>query len=92
MKHFNISKGEIVYCNMTIKHKGKKHELKKIVYKNVGKKFTKKHYLKPLGINECVDIIDIEILSRLGFENTSKEYTEVKKSNEKRNNITGAYE
>ena len=92
MKYFDINKGEIVYCNMTIKHKSKKYELKNIVYKNVGKKFTKKHYLKPLGINEDVEIIDIKILSRLGFENTTKDYTEVKKSNEKRNNITGAYE
>lgn len=87
-----VKKGEIVFCNMTIEYKGKNHLLKEIVYKNVGKKFTKKHYLKPLGINEDVKIIDIKILSRLGFENKGNEYTEVKKSNEKRNNITGAYE
>jgi hypothetical protein len=37
-------------------------------------------------------VIKIDVITSLGFENLSNEYTEVKQSNEKRNNITGAYE
>ena len=33
---------------------------------------------------------DVKIISRLGFENKSKGFTEVKGSYEKRNKITGA--
>jgi len=84
--------GEIVFCDLTINHKGKKHKIKNIVYKNDGKKFYNKKHLKNLKIKEPATIEDINIISRLGFENKSKEYTEVKGSDEKRNKITGAYE
>ena len=87
-----IKLGEIVYCDLTIEHKGNKHILKKVVYKNDGKLFYKRNHLEKLKIKEAVKVIDVNVISRLGFENKSKEYTEVKANNEKRNKITGAYE
>lgn len=83
---------EIVYCNMTIYYKNKYYKLKKVVYKNDGQLFYERKHLESLNIKEPVVISDIEIISRLGFENKAKGYTEVKRSEEKRNNITGAYE
>lgn len=87
-----VGLGEIVYCNMTIYYKNKYYKLKKIVYKNENKLFYKRKHLEPLNIKEPVVIYDIEIISRLGFENKATGYTEVKRSEEQRNNITGAYE
>jgi hypothetical protein len=87
-----IKLGEIVYCDLTIEHKGNKHILKKVVYKNNGKLFYKKSHLEKLNIKDSVKVIDVNVITRLGFENKSKEYTEVKANNEKRNKITGAYE
>lgn len=37
-------------------------------------------------------VLDIDVICSLGFENNASGYTELKKSEEKRNNITGAYE
>tara|TARA_R110001606_G_C15294251_1_gene641877 strand:- start:922 stop:1200 length:279 start_codon:yes stop_codon:yes gene_type:complete len=87
-----VELGEIVFCDLTIIHKGKKYKIKNIVYKNDGNLFCETKYLKKLKIKEPVNIEYINIISRLGFENKSKEYTEVKASDEKRNKITGAYE
>ena len=87
-----VQLGEIVYCDLTIIHKGVKYTLEGVVYKNDGNLFYKKSYLKKLNIKEPVEVVDIRVISRLGFENKSKAFTEVKKSDEKRNKITGAYE
>ena len=87
-----VELGEIVYCNLTVNYKGKKYELKEIVYKNDGCLFNKKYYLQKININEPVEIENIKIIKRLGFKNNTKKYTKVKASNEKRNNTTGAYE
>lgn len=87
-----VELGEIVFCDLTIIHKGTKHELKKVVYKNDGKLFYKRNYLQKLKIKEPVKVEDIKVISRLGFENKAKGFTEVKGSDEKRNKITGAYE
>lgn len=84
--------GEIVFCDLTIIHKGTKHKLEKVVYKNDGNLFYKRSYLDKLKIKEPVKVEDINIISRLGFENKSKGFTEVKGSDEIRNKITGAYE
>ncbi len=87
-----VELGEIVFCDLTILHKGVKYELNKIVYKNDGKLFYKRKYLEEFKIKEPVKIENIKVISRLGFENKSKGFTEVKGSDEKRNKITGAYE
>jgi hypothetical protein len=83
-----MERKEIFYCNLTLQDGKNTIELKKIVYKE------EEGYFKNvrLGIKEPLKVIKIDIITSLGFENLSNEYTEVKQSNEKRNNITGAYE
>ena len=88
----NIGIGEIVFCDLTIIHKGNKYLLEKVVYKNDGNLFYKRSYLEKLKIKEPVKVEDVKVISRLGFENKAKGFTEVKGSDEKRNKITGAYE
>lgn len=84
----NNEKKEIIYCNLTLK-KGKEIiYLKEVVYKHTDGFFKNSR----LGINQPLQVIKIEKIASLGFENNSKSFTEVKKSNEIRNKITGAYE
>ena len=87
-----VELGEIVFCDLIIIHKGKKHKLEKVVYKNDGNLFYKKTLLDKLKITEPVKVEDIKIISRLGFESKATGYTEVKGSDETRNKITGTYE
>lgn len=87
-----VELGEIVFCDLTIIHKGIKHKLEEVVYKNDGNLFYKRSHLEKLKIKEPVKVEDIKVISRLGFENKSKGFTEVKGSDETRNKITGAYE
>ena len=87
-----IKKGEIVYCNLKFRYKKKEYELKDVVYKQENGFFYNRRLMQPLKIDDEVRVYDIEILARLGFENKNLGYTEVKKSNEQRNKITGAYE
>lgn len=75
-----IEKGEIVFCNLTVIKKGKEEKENNIVYKQVD------------GLYKGNKVVDIEIISRLGFENKSKGYDIGIKNDEERNNITGAYE
>lgn len=85
--------GEIVYCDLIVRHKGKNVKIKKVVYKNDGNKFFyNRRNLEILKIKEPVLIKEVKIISRLGYENNATGYTEVKRSEEQRNNITGAYE
>ena len=57
------------------------------VYKRDIKKINPK---KPI---ECdVTVIDLKIHAKTGFKNKSKHYTEVKRNEQIRNKITGAYE
>jgi hypothetical protein len=84
----SIEIDEIVYCNITIEteiQKGKKTEtikktLEEVVYKEVD------------GLYRGNKVLDIKVLARLGFANKNLGYTEVKKSEETRNKITGAYD
>lgn len=87
-----IGLNEIVFCNLKIIYKNKTYELKKLVYKNNGDLFYNKKILSKLNISEPVNIVDIDIISRLGFENKAKGFTEVKANTEIRNKITGTYE
>ena len=54
--------------------------------------FYNRKHLQELKIKEPVKVEDVKIISRLGFENKSKGFTEVKANTETRNKITGAYE
>jgi hypothetical protein len=84
--------GEIVFCDLIINYKGTKHKLKKVVYKNDGNLFYNRKHLQELKIKEPVKVEDVKIISRLGFENKAKGFTEVKANTEIRNKITGVYE
>ena len=57
------------------------------IYKRNIRKINKK---KPLDCD--VKIINLKIHARVGFKRKDKTYTEVKKNQETRNKITGAYE
>lgn len=84
----DIELGEIVFCNLTYKHKGKVNTLERVVYKNNG---TTEWYINSL--KDSVEVLSVDIISRLGFENKNIGYTKAKRNdNNNRNNITGAYE
>ena len=87
-----LALNEIVFCNLKIIYKNKTYELSNLVYKNNGDLFYNKKILSKLNISEPVEIVDIDIISRLGFENKAKGFTEVKANTETRNKITGTYE
>jgi hypothetical protein len=83
-----MERKEIFYCNLTLQNGKETLYLKNVVYKYEDGYFKNIR----LGIKNPLKVLKIEIIESLGFENLTNEYTEVKKSNEKRNNITGAYE
>jgi hypothetical protein len=83
-----MERKEIFYCNLTLQDGKNKVDLKNVVYKDEGGLFKNTR----LGITKPLKVIKIDIIASLGFENLTNEYTEVKMSNEKRNEITGAYE
>jgi hypothetical protein len=75
-----MERKEIFYCNLTILKNNKKEIISEVVFKNID------------GFYKGNKVLDIDIISVLGYENLTNDYTEIKKSDEKRNNITGAYE
>ena len=83
-----MERKEIFYCDLTLQNGKNTIKLNKVVYKEENGYFKNIR----LGIKEPLKVINIDVITSLGFENLSNEYTEVKQSNEKRNKITGAYE
>lgn len=79
---------EIFYCNLVLQNGKDYIYLKGVVYKEENGYYKNINY----GIKEPLKVDKIDIIKSLGFENISNKFTEVTKSNEKRNNITGAYE
>ena len=78
---------EIFYCNLKVLNENQIVDVKEVVYKDVdGYYRNMKLFKKP------VKVLNIHIIKSLGFENVTSEFTSVQKSDEKRNNITGAYE
>lgn len=75
-----MERKEIFYCNLVVLKDNKKVNINNVVFKNVD------------GYYKGNKVLDIDVICSLGFENNSSGYTELKKSEEKRNNITGAYE
>ena len=83
-----MERKEIFYCNLTLQNGKDNIYLKNVVYKDNNGYFKNIR----LGIKEPLKVLKVEVIKSLGFENLSNEYTEIKKSYEKRNNITGAYD
>jgi hypothetical protein len=75
-----MERKKILYCNLTVLKDKKKQIINEVVFKNVD------------GFYKGNKVLNIDIISVLGYENLTNYYTEIKKSDEKRNNITGAYE
>jgi hypothetical protein len=79
---------EIFFCNLTLQDKNKKKVIKNVVYKE-----TDGYYKNDKeGINNPLKVIHIDVIKSLGYESLKKTYTEIKKSDNKRNDITGAYD
>jgi len=81
-----MERREILFCNIIVLDGKIKRLIEKVVLlddETVYKERKSKNELK---------IISKEIIKSLGFENKSTGYTEAIKSDEKRNNITGAYD
>jgi hypothetical protein len=83
-----MERKEIFYCDLTLQNGKDILCLKNVVYKYTDGYFKNKR----LGVSEPLKVLKVDVIHSLGFENKTNEYTEFKKSNEKRNNITGAYE
>lgn len=75
-----MERKEIFYCNLVVLKDKKKVNINNVVFKNVD------------GYYKGNEVLEIDVICSLGFENNLSSYTEIKKSEEKRNNITGAYE
>tara|TARA_Y100001968_G_C19397472_1_gene739153 strand:+ start:281 stop:577 length:297 start_codon:yes stop_codon:yes gene_type:complete len=94
-----INAGEIVYADVTLlDEKDKKIELRKVVFSREWKcnfpHLETSHYhrfLKQNSIKGNAKIISLKILSRTGFKHKNKGYTNAKKSDQVRDNVTGAY-
>ncbi len=83
-----MERKEIFYCNLTLQNGKDKLYLKNVVYKETDGYFKNIR----LGVKQSLKVLKVDVIKSLGFENLSNEYDEVKKSDEKRNNITGAYD
>jgi hypothetical protein len=71
---------EIFYCDLIVIKNNKQVKIENVVWME-----TETEYKKMI-IKEVIKH------KSLGFQSLQKDYTEVSKSNEKRNNITGAYD
>lgn len=79
-------KREILFCNITALENKKEIIIKNVVLLEDEFIYKNKKYKEPLKI------IKREIIKSLGFENKTNGYVNAIKSNEKRNEITGAYD
>lgn len=94
---------EIVYANLTLLLKEANSKkpaefvtLRGVVYKESADGLYhptfKNDTLERLKVKEPLKVVSVEVIVSLGFANTTNDYTEFIKSDEKRNDITGAYE
>lgn len=69
-----ISKGEIVYCNLKVVDDSQKvhkfYDFKEVVYKLTNGFYYEKRFFDKLKLKEPLRVCKLEILARLGFENT----------------------
>lgn len=98
---FSVDLGEIVLCNIKVYDGKNYHLIEKTVfsnpYENERLYFNidnqeDKRYFRDIKNKSRLKIIDIDVISRHGYKNKSKGFTEVKANTEIRNKITGAYE
>lgn len=75
-----MKRKEIFFCDLIVVKDKKETKIKNVLWME-----TETHHKK-------MEIKEIFKHKSLGFQNSQLGFTEVSKSNEKRNNITGAYE
>ena len=78
---------EIFHANLLVQDGKTQKWVKSVVYKETDGYFHNKRYFK-----EPVKVLKVDIIKSLGFDAVDLQYTEVTKSDETRNKITGAYE
>lgn len=66
---------EIVYCNITVRFlfnkKMKIHTFEKVIWKNIGTNlFYKKKLFDDFKLTEPLPILELKIISKLGFANS----------------------
>lgn len=97
-----MKRGQIVNCNLKLRDsKGNVFYLKDTIFSFPYDRdryfldfnnFEDRRIINKTKKNENLTVLDIEIIQELGWKHRTKDYTEAKKNDEKRNNITGAYE
>jgi hypothetical protein len=90
-----VDVGEILFCNLILTHNHKEYHILNVVYKhNNDYIYDRKYIIDRLNLKDVKElkIKSIEVIKSLGFENKEKDYLQVKRSNEKRNTTTGAYD
>lgn len=78
---------EIFYCNLKVQYNNEVIIVKEVIYKNIDGYYENNKLFKA-----PVKVLEIDVIKSLGFENISTQFTSVKKSEEKRNTITGSYD
>jgi len=81
-----MKKREILFCNIIVLEGKKEIKIDKVVLLEDEIIYKNKKFKEPLKI------IKKEIIKSLGFENLGNGFTKAVKSEEKRNDITGAYD
>ena len=86
--------GTIYLINAKFKYKKKQYKLLDVVWKYQGNnQYTRMRVLEKMKVKQPVTLYGIEIVKELGHENKGiLDYVKAKKSDEQRNNTTGAYE
>lgn len=80
--------GKVFYLNDVIFSHPYDKRRTKLCYSS----FDDRRLINKTKFKEDLQIIEIEVLKSVGWKSKLKDYTEVKKNEEIRNKITGAYE
>lgn len=78
---------EIFHANLLVQDGKTKKWIKDVVYKYTDGYFHNRRYVK-----EPLKVLKVDVIKSLGFDAIDLGFKEVQKSDEKRNEITGAYE
>lgn len=81
-------KGKVFYLNDVIFSHPYEKKRTKLLYSD----FNDRRTIHKTKFKEDLQILEIEVLKSVGWKSKLKDYTEVKKNEERRNKITGAYE
>tara|TARA_R110002051_G_C8451449_1_gene456864 strand:+ start:334 stop:558 length:225 start_codon:yes stop_codon:yes gene_type:complete len=70
-KESDIELNEIVWCNLKFKHNNKILYLMGVVYKRKSNgMYFKKRMLDPMKINVPIEVVQVQVLKRLGYGST----------------------